>query len=70
MFQQVDPTSDEKSMKYHDLLEKISLLESKGKRPDDINQLKQILQNDYYKQFNVNYINSLSKFDDPNSNKK
>ena len=61
----MDPTSEEKAMKYHDILEKLDILETKGKRTEDVAQLKKVLQSEYYKGFNISYISSLSKFDDP-----
>ncbi len=64
-FQAMDPTSEEKSMKYHDILEKLNVLESQGKWLEDVAQLKKVLQADYYKGFNISYISSLNKFDDP-----
>lgn len=70
LFQWLDSSSEEKSMKYHELMEKINMLQSKWKRPDDITQLKKLLQAEYYKWFNISYINSLDKFDDPTWEKK
>ena len=70
LFQTLDPTGEEKAMKYHDLLEKLTILESKGKWMEDIAQLKKLLQSEYYKGFNISYISSLSKFDDPAAGKK
>jgi hypothetical protein len=57
-------------MKYHELMEKINMLQTKGKRLEDVAQLKKLLQAEYYKGFNISYINSLDKFDDPTSDKK
>lgn len=70
LFQTLDPTGDEKAMKYHDLLEKLNILETKGKWMDDVSQLKKLLQSEYYKGFNISYISSLNKFDDPTNGKK
>jgi len=64
-FESMDPTSEEKSMKYHDILEKLNVLQNEGKRLEDVAQLKKALEADYYKGFNISYISSLSKFDDP-----
>ena len=69
-FQGMDPTGEEKAMKYHDILEKLNVLESQGKRMEDIAQLKKVLQSEYYKWFNISYISSLSKFDDPANGRK
>lgn len=70
LFQWLDSSSEEKSMKYHELMEKINMLQTKGKRLEDVAQLKKLLQAEYYKGFNISYINSLDKFDDPTSDKK
>jgi len=69
-FQSMDPTSEEKSMKFHDLSEKLDVLESRGRRLEDVAQLKKVLQSEYYKGFNISYISSLSKFDDLSLGKK
>ncbi|MFA7718066.1 MAG: hypothetical protein WC875_05105, partial [Candidatus Absconditabacterales bacterium] len=58
LFQSMDPTSEEKSMKYHDILEKLNVLESKGRRPEDVAQLKKVLESEYYKGFNISYNRS------------
>ncbi|MCX6822970.1 MAG: hypothetical protein NTX91_03140 [candidate division SR1 bacterium] len=70
VFQGMDPTSEEKSMKYKDLTEKLNVLESEGKRLEDVASLKKVLQSEYYKGFNISYISSLSKFDDLTLGKK
>lgn len=70
VFQWMDPTSEEKSMKYKDLTEKLNVLESEGKRLEDVASLKKVLQSEYYKGFNISYISSLSKFDDLTLGKK
>jgi hypothetical protein len=48
-FQSMDPTGEEKAMKYHDILEKLNVLESKGKWMEDVAQLKKVLQSEYLK---------------------
>jgi len=70
LFQWLDSSSEEKSMKYHELMEKINMLQTKWKRLEDVAQLKKLLQAEYYKGFNISYINSLDKFDDPTWEKK
>ena len=60
----MDPTSEEKAMKYHEIAEKLTVLESKGRRAEDVAQLQKVLQAEYYKGFNISYISALSKFDD------
>lgn len=69
-FQGMDPTSEEKSMKYKDLTEKLNVLESRGRRLEDVASLKKVLQSEYYKGFNISYISSLAKFDDLSLGKK
>jgi len=64
LFQSMDPTGDEKSLKYQDIMNKLSALESKGKRLEDVAQLQKILRADYYKGFNIIAINNLTQFDD------
>ena len=70
MFQGMDPTSEEKSIKYNEILSKLNLLESKGRWLEDVAQFKKLLQSEYYKGFNIIYVSSLSKFDDPTLGKK
>jgi hypothetical protein len=70
VFQSMDPTSEEKSMKYKDLTEKLNVLETRGRRLEDVASLKKVLQSEYYKGFNISYISSLSKFDDLSLGKK
>ena len=62
--------SEEKSMKYKDLTEKLNVLESRGRRLEDVTSLKKVLQSEYYKGFNISYISTLSKFDDLSLGKK
>lgn len=69
-FQWMDPTSEEKAMKFHDLTEKLQVLESRWRWLEDVAQLKKVLQSEYYKWFNISYISSLSKFDDLSLGKK
>ncbi len=49
MFQSMDPTGDEKSLQYQDIMNKLATLETKGRRLEDVAQLKTILKSDYYK---------------------
>lgn len=37
---------------------------------EDVAQLKKVLQSEYYKGFNISYISSLTKFDDPANGRK
>ncbi len=64
LFQSLDPTSDEKWIKYHEIMQKLDMLESKWRWLEDVAQLKNILQADYHKGFNIIYINAMKQFDD------
>jgi len=64
LFQSMDPTGDEKSLKYQEIMTKLTTLESKGRWLEDVAQLQKILRADYYKWFNIIAINNLSQFDD------
>ncbi|MDR0370035.1 MAG: hypothetical protein LBH96_06140 [Candidatus Peribacteria bacterium] len=69
-FQSLDPTSDAKAIKYAEIAQKLDFLESKGKWLEDVQQLKDVLQTDYYKGFNIAYIKNLSQFDDNTNGRK
>lgn len=58
-FQNLDPTSNEKSKVYQDITQKLDFLESKNRRPEDVKQLRKIVQNKYYEWFRIAYINQL-----------
>ncbi len=70
MFQGMDPTSEEKSIKYNEILNKLDVLQSKGRRLEDVAQFRKLLQSEYYKGFNIVYVSSLTKFDDATLGKK
>ncbi len=70
LFQGMDPTSEEKSIKYNEILSKLDVLESKGRWLEDVAQFRKLLQSEYYKGFNIVYVSSLSKFDDATLGKK
>lgn len=70
MFQGMDPTSEEKSIKYNEILSKLDVLESKGRRLEDVTQFRKLLQSEYYKWFNIVYVSNLTKFDDASLGKK
>lgn len=70
MFQWMDPTSEEKSIKYNEILSKLDVLQSKGRWLEDVAQFRKLLQAEYYKWFNIVYVSSLTKFDDPTLGKK
>ena len=65
LFKQMDPSSDQKWVKYSQIIEKLNLLESKGRWLEDVENLKGIIEDDYYKWFNIIRLESLSKLDDP-----
>lgn len=70
MFQWMDPTSEEKSIKYNEILNKLDVLESKGRWLEDVAQFRKLLQSEYYKWFNIVYVSNLTKFDDATLGKK
>ena len=70
LFQGMDPTSEEKSIKYNEILSKLDVLQSKGRWLEDVAQLRKLLQSEYYKGFNIIYVSNLSKFDDATLGKK
>jgi hypothetical protein len=70
MFQGMDPTSEEKSLKYNEILSKLDLLQSKGRWLEDVAQFRKLLQSEYYKGFNIVYVSALTKFDDATLGKK
>ena len=70
MFQGMDPTSEEKSIKYNEILSKLDVLQSKWRRLEDVAQFRKLLQSEYYKWFNIVYVSSLTKFDDATLGKK
>jgi hypothetical protein len=69
-FQSLDPSSDAKAIKYAEITQKLNFLESKGKWLTDVDNLKNILQTEYYKGFNIVYIKNLNQFDDTTSGRK
>ena len=66
----MDPTSEEKSIKYNEILAKLDVLQSKGRWLEDVTQFRKLLQSEYYKGFNIVYVSSLTKFDDATLGKK
>ena len=70
MFQQMDPTSDQKWIKYNEIVEKLAILEKKWRRLDDVESLKWIIENDYYKWFNIIRLENLSQLDDAATGRK
>lgn len=70
LFKTMDPTSDAKATKYHEILEKLEILEKRGKWLDDVTKLKKVLQSDYQRGFNIVYVTDLTQFDDPTTDHK
>jgi hypothetical protein len=66
----MDPTAEEKSIKYNEILSKLDVLQSKGRWLEDVAQFRKVLQSEYYKGFNIAYVSSLTKFDDATLGKK
>ncbi|MBQ9553616.1 hypothetical protein IJU97_01260 [bacterium] len=69
-FKTLDPTSDEKSEKYNEILQKISAVEAKGLWIEDVAVLKNELLQEYEEGFMIVTIKSLSQFDDERIGKK
>lgn len=61
-FQSLDASSNEKSIKYAEIMQKLDFIESKGKWLQDVKSLKSILQSEYYKGFNIIPIEKLTQF--------
>jgi hypothetical protein len=57
LFQRLDATSPNKITTYNDIKNKIDLLEESGQSPLDIQTLKKVLQEEYYKGFRINTVN-------------
>lgn len=69
-FKTLDPNADEKSRKYNEILEKLNTLENQGIRPEDVKKLRETLNTDYEKGFNIIAIKALSQFDDEPTGKR
>ncbi len=67
VFLSMDPTSDAKGQKYHETMQKLNTLEWRWRRLDDVAQLKNIIQKNYYEWFNIIYINDFATFNDASS---
>lgn len=63
-FNILDPSTDEKSQKYSEILQKLQILESKGKWPEDVKKLRENLNAAYERGFNVIAIKDMAQFDD------
>lgn len=63
-FNLLDPSTDEKSQKYTEILGKIQILESNNAWPEDVKILKESLEANYERGFNVRLVKDFSQFDD------
>lgn len=59
-FQKLDPTSDEKSVKYKTLLEELNRLQAEGKWANDVQELKKILNTEYLQGFNIIMLDNVA----------
>lgn len=57
LFQRLEATSPTKITTYNDIKNKIDLLEQSKQSPLDIQNLKKVLQEEYYKWFRINTVN-------------
>jgi hypothetical protein len=64
LFDKLDPTSDEKSHMYRQLIEQIDFLESQDMRPQDVDTLRSTIERSYQQGFNIVYETSLDNFAD------
>lgn len=62
-FQSMDPSSDDKSRMYTEIMSQIEFLESQWMWIEDVQNLKSILESDYYKGFNIMVVNNMTEFD-------
>jgi hypothetical protein len=57
LFQRLEASSPTKITSYNDIKNKIALLEKTGQSPLDIQALKKVLQEEYFKWFRINTVN-------------
>lgn len=69
-FKTLAPTSDEKSQKHSEILQKLSVIEQKGLWQEDVAELKKMLNQDFEKGFMINTISDLKQFDDERTGRK
>jgi hypothetical protein len=60
-FQKLDPKSEEKSVKYNAIIKELQRIQSEGKRADDVQQLKKIIDSEYYQGFNIITFDTLDE---------
>ncbi len=58
LFQRLEASSPTKITSYNDIKNKIGLLEKTGQSPLDIQALKKVLQEEYFKWFRINTVNN------------
>ncbi len=61
-FTSLPSDDDQKSAKYAEIKSQLTYLEEKGKWLDDVKDLKEHLESEYYKGFNIAVINNLNQF--------
>lgn len=61
-FQKMDPASPDKPALYTTISERLKLLEDQKKLPLDVAELKKILNEEYYKWFNIQLANSIDDY--------
>lgn len=59
VFQKLDPTSDEKWVKYNAIIKELQRIQQEGKRANDVQQLKKIIDTEYLQGFNIIVFDSL-----------
>lgn len=64
-FQTLDPSSNEKSVRYGEIISKLATLERNGKRLEDVQALRKLLDDAYNQGFHIISVSSLKDFDDP-----
>lgn len=64
-FQNMPVTSDQKSVVYENIIDKLDVLDDNNKRANDVSELRKILETQYYQWFNILLVNNSSFFKDP-----
>lgn len=64
-FKRRDASSDEKIKKYHEIMSQLDLLTERNRWVEDVAKLRNILETEYYKWFNITLINSDALLGDP-----
>lgn len=61
-FQKLDPTSEEKTIKYSTILKELQRMQHEGKWVSDVQQLKKIIDTEYLQWFNIVVLDSLQDY--------